>query len=254
MWGRINMKNKSIALGYMFLKGMIREKTIIFSVFILPIVTIWSTWWITADMPMEFSLVSGLKVLANMIDIHILTGGLTAVALTAGIFSFLIASDNSRLNERLRLMGYKSLTINFAMFLSTLTVLVTSFIVALGLTIYFYLPKHWLGVAEAMLLTVLIYALMGNLLATFYPRPVEGTFIILLISFLDTMLLSNPMASGVYLQEWTYYLPAFWPTQLVLEAGFVGSTSNLVMYSMYSVIYLIVLLLIVQISKIFIKG
>ena len=233
----------------MFLKNMIRQRTVIFSVFILPIVTIWSTWWITADMMMSFKLVSGLNVTANMINIHILTGGLTAVALTAGIFSFIIASDNARVNERLKIIGYKSTTINISMFISTLSVLILSYAVTLVLTVNFYTPKYLLGVSLAMLFTMLIYALIGNLLAIIYPKPVEGTFIVLLISFLDTMLLSNPMAAGVYLEDWTYLLPAFWPTQLILESGFVGSTSNLLEYIVNSALYLVALLAIVRIQK-----
>lgn len=245
----INLENKTIKLSLMFLKSMIRQRTIIFSVFILPIVTIWSTWWVTADMPMVFKLVSGSEVSASMIDIHILTGGLTAVAITAGIFSFLISSDNSKINKRLRLVGYSPNVISFAMFLSTLIVLVSSFIVALILTTFFYWPEYWIGVALAMLFTVLIYSLLGSLLATFYPKSVEGTFIILLVSFLDTMLLSNPMAEGVYLQWWTHYLPAFWPTQIVLEAGFIGLTSYISAYSLYATIYLFLLLFALQFSK-----
>ena len=238
----MRLVNKVFTLSYMFLKSMIRQRTVIFSVFVLPIVTIWSTWWITADMIMGFDLVSGLSVSANMIDIHILTGGLTAVAITAGIFSFIIAADNAEIGDRLRLMGYQPSTIGFAMFFSTLVILVLSYVVALFLTVSFYWPKYLLGVGLAMLLTMLVYALIGNLMAFVYPKPVEGTFIVLLLSFIDTMLLSNPMAVGVYLQKWTYFLPAFWPTQLVLESGFVGYTSNLWGYVENSLIYFMFLL------------
>ncbi|MHA2053591.1 MAG: hypothetical protein ACW99F_08340 [Candidatus Hodarchaeales archaeon] len=232
------------------LKTMLRQKSIIFSCFILPVFLIWSTWWITAEIPMVFKLENDQNVSSNMIDVHIVTGGLLAVAITAGLFGFILTADSRRLANRLHLMGYPSIIINFGWFAALLTVLLISASVASLLTIYFYEPLSIVGVVSAIFLTTIIYAAFGYFLGILYPRIMEGTLIVLLVSFIDLMLLSNPMGENMYLVSWTKILPGFWSTQMALEAAFIGQSSDLLIQAILIICYILVLLISTQIFRV----
>ena len=210
------------------LKSIARQKAMLFSSLVLPMITLLSTWWVTVDEPMLFKLASGGVAVQSMLNIHILTGGLTAVAITAGIFGFLLTVDNQKTADRLIIMGYSPATITIGWLLSLITILSFAGIVTFGVTVLLYWPTNPLGVFIATFLTTIIYATIGYVVGSIYPRIMEGTLIVLVFSFIDLMMLSNPMGVNVYLKSWTYYLPGFWPTQLVLEAGFFNSKISFV--------------------------
>lgn len=219
--------NQVAVLARTFMVDMVRQKTVIFSCFILPIVIIWSTWWVTADLPMEFQIDSGRTIQASMIDIHLVTGALTAMAITAGLFAFLVTAEARRLSERLRVAGYSPPAIVGGPFVAILLVLIVAALFAFGLVTALDVPEGPGGVLLAVLLTTLVYSAFGALLATLYPRIMEGSFIVLLVSFIDLMFVSNPMGEGVYMEPWSYWMPGFWATQIALESGFLGSTGLL---------------------------
>ncbi|MFW9990601.1 MAG: ABC transporter permease [Candidatus Odinarchaeota archaeon] len=243
------MKPGTITLIGAFLKDMTRQKAIIFSCFILPVVIIWSTWWVTADFPMLFRLDNGQEIAASMIDVHVITGGLMAMAITAGLFAFIITSENQKIADRLKLAGYSPRSITLGTLLALLTVLAGAMVIAVLLVFSLYQPEDNVGVLLAVILVTLVYAALGNLLGTVYPKVMEGTLLILFVSFLDLMLLTNPMGEGLYLEPWTYFLPGFWTVQLALEAGFLGEPADLVMQTSMVIIYVLVLLLLVQLAK-----
>ena len=217
-----------ILLTRTFLRDLIRQKTIIFSSFILPIVIIWSTWWVTADIPMVFKLDTNSQISASMIDVHVVTGGLTAMAITAGLFGFIITADYQFISKRLKQVGYTTTSINIAVILSLLSILVLTSLVAILLSTSLAQPESGIGLAISILLVTMIYGGLGNLIGTIFPNITAGSLIILIFSFMDLMLFANPMGEGLYLQNWTYYTPGFWPVQLALEAGFLGLSETII--------------------------
>ncbi|MFW9856813.1 MAG: hypothetical protein ACFFFG_17325 [Candidatus Thorarchaeota archaeon] len=243
---KASMASGILIIAKAVLKTMVRQKSIIFSCFILPILTIWSIWWITADVLMIFNLENGQEISATMINVHIVTGGLTAVAITAGLFGFIITADSRRLADRLRLVGYRLSTINLGWFAALLVVLLISAIVASVLTIVLYEPVSVIGVVCAIVLTTIVYAAFGYFLGILYPKVMEGTLIVLLVSFIDLMLLSNPMGESLYLVSWTKYLPGFWPTQMVLETAFIGISAEILIQIGFILSYCIILILSAQ--------
>ncbi len=249
------MFGKSIYLSKNMLLNLLRQRTIVFSCFILPVFTLLAIWWITADIPMQFSLYNDDVIQASMLDVHVITGGLTAMALTAGIFSFVITTEYQRISDRLKLSGYTPRTINLAVIMALLTFLILASIVTAVLTVLLYEPKDYLQVYLAVVLTTLIYATFGNLIGNLYPKIMEGTLIVLLASFVDLMLVSNPMGEELYLQWWTYHAPGFWPTQLVLDAGFIGSSleQNMIVI-VNSLIYAALLFVFTQLSRMRVKD
>ncbi|MHA1945211.1 MAG: hypothetical protein ACXAC6_11095 [Candidatus Hodarchaeales archaeon] len=244
------MASRVLIISKAALKTMFRQKSIIFSCFILPVLVILSTWWITADIPMIFNLENGKMISSNMINVHIVTGGLTAVAITAGLFGFILTADSRRLVDRLRLMGYPSITINLGWFTALLSVLLLSSSIASLLTVSLYEPVSITGVFVAITLTTIIYSAFGYFLGILYPRVMEGTLIVLLVSFIDLMLLSNPMGENLYLISWTKLLPGFWPTQMALEAAFIGFSSDIFLQTIIILGYIIILVL----SSQFLRG
>ena len=208
------------------LKTVYRKKTVLFSAFILPIITLVSIWWVTADQLMIFSLENGDFLAQNQLYVHILTGGLTAIAITASIFGFILTAENQKLSQRLQIVGYSPIAINLGWFFSLLLLLVFSSIGTFFLTIKLFYPANVVGLFVAILLTTIIYSALGYFVGSLYPKLMEGTLIVLIFSFIDLMLFSNPMGVEIYLKPWTYYLPGFWPTQLVLHSGFFESSPH----------------------------
>ncbi len=227
--------------------SIIRRKSVFFSSFILPIIFIWVVWWITTEMPMTFKLYGGKVITESTLDVHIVTGALNAIALTAGLFGFLITFENRKISLRLRVAGFSRLTVSLGAFIALTIVLLLSAIIAGLLSIYFYYPKDVIGFAVSLLLITIIYGAIGHILGTVYPRILEGTLIILLFSFIDLMLLTNPLGRTVYLKEWTYAVPGFWPMQILLRASFVGfSLYDLAWMSLLGLAYFAFLIAIAQ--------
>ncbi|OLS20400.1 MAG: hypothetical protein HeimC2_37520 [Candidatus Heimdallarchaeota archaeon LC_2] len=247
---RIDLTIKLLELYPVFLKNLIRQKSVIFSCFILPLVIIYSTWWVTADIPMVFGLKESNKIInASMIDVHVFTGGLTAMAITAGLFSFIMTAENTKLYDRLKLVGYSSPTIILASFLGLFIILFITAMVSILLSLSLAEAKNPIGTAIAIFLVTLNYAAVGNLIGTIYPKITEGTLLILIFSFMDLMLFTNPMGIELYLQTWTLYLPGFWSVQIALESGFIGFPVEFLKSLFLSVLYFLVLILTTQILK-----
>ena len=244
------MHSRLHTLTKIFMLNILRQRSVLFSSFILPIIVIWSTWWITAEFPMTFSLaLSDITINANMLDVHVITGGLTAMAITAGLFSFILTSENNRIQSRLKLFGYSNIEINMATIIALIGILSLSAVISTILSLNLADEKSWQGIAIAIVMITLIYTALGNLLGNIYPKVIEGTLIMLIIAFIDLMLLTNPMGEGLYLKDWTYYLPGFWPVQVALESGFYGFPDQISKIIGRTLIYLIIILGSTQIVK-----
>ena len=229
-------------LSSMIMKNIIRQRSIIFSSLILPIVIIWATWWVTVDWSMTFELVFGKEVSASMLDVHIVTGALTAMGITSGIFGFLITAELEPLVKRLKQVGYSVLEINIATILVLFTVLLFTAAIAILFSLKLTVPNSIPGLILATLLITLIYTSLGNFIANIYPDITAGALILLIFAFIDLMLVTNPMGEKLYLQKWTYVYPGFWPTQIILEAGFTDSIDNVLLPSVYSLLYFVFLM------------
>ncbi len=238
------------------MKNLFRQLSIVFSSVILPLVTLWATWWVTADFPMNFELANTEQnVASSMVDVHVVTGSLTAMAITAGLFGYIITNEHRKINDRLELVGYSPTVISFAMFLTLFVTLSLS----IALTAFFAnvlaSPKDSLGLTLAIVLVSLIYVSLGNLVATILPKVTEGTLLLLITAFIDLMVLTNPMGGGVYLESWTYYLPGFWPVQVALEASFLGNASvGTMIYPLIYFVLTIVLILFVRNTRSYVRS
>ncbi len=228
---------KFIRLTLSFLKNLFRQKAIIFSTLVLPLFLIWSTWWVTAEIPMRFKLTTDVIISQTMVNVHLYTGALTAMGLTAGLFGFIVSVENNRIGERLELSGYSTTIVNLSSFLSLLLALTTSVILTVLFTLFLRQPKSDYGFVLSVVFVALIYSAFGNFIASVTNQFTEGSLIVLVFSFIDLMLFSNPMGEQIYLQDWTRFLPGFWPTQLVLESSFIGKNELMSQVLLYSILY-----------------
>lgn len=243
------MNSNILTISIAVLKTMFRQKSIIFSCFLLPLFTLWSTWWVTAEIIMDFPLENGARIASNMINVHVVTGGLTAIAITSGLFGFVLTADSRRIAERLRIMGYSPLTINLGWFFALFGVLLLSAMTTAILVVILYEPVSITGIVVAIVLTTFIYTAFGYLIGIFLPKIMEGTLIVLLVSFIDLMLLSNPMGEAIYLTSWTKVVFGFWPTQIALESAFIGLPEDIIFQSGLVLGYVCILLLVAQLSQ-----
>ncbi len=146
-------------------------------------------------------------------------------------------------------MGFSPVSINLGSFLPLLLVLVVTALVATGLSVTLAEPADWRGIAVAIVLVTLVYSAFGNMVGTLYPKQLEGTLLVLVVSFIDLMLISNPMGEGLYLQDWTYYSPGFWPVQISLESGFSRLPASIYTQAIYVLFYFVGLLALTQFLK-----
>ncbi len=231
-----------------FLKNILRQRSMIFSTLVLPALIMWSTWWVTADIPMQFGFaIADNEIGKSMIDVHVVTGALTSIAITSSLFGYILFAENRRTISRLRISGYTDSTISLATLLSLLVTLILSIVVVSILALNLTEIKDTTGMVISIVTVTAIYASLGTLVAKFITNVTEGTLILLIFSFLDLMLLTNPMGGGVYLEKWTYFLPGFWPVQIALESAFVGAPSQMaVVYPLVFITALVVLNLVIK--------
>ncbi len=231
-----------LELSRMIFRNLLRQKSIIFSSTILPIVIIWATWWITVEVPMTFELYSGKLISASMLDVHIVTGAITAMGITSAIFGFLITVEFADISKRLKQVGYSYSEINSSIFVVLFLVLLFTSSISVSFSYLLTKSDDLQGMIIATLLISFIYVSIGNLVANIYPDVTAGSLILLIFAFMDLMMIVNPMGEAIYEQSWVKFFPGYWPTQIVLEYGFSDTPSGMISQIIYSLIYFLIIM------------
>ena len=162
---------------------------------------------------------TGTLLQVNGRDLGFLSAGLNAITLIVGFMLFASTRKNMQFDRRLTLCGYS----RGLLILAKLTALgVVSAIISLyaSLVLFFFwhpsaLALVWLGFFCA----ALSYGALGLLLGALVRGELEGFFLIIMISLIDT-LLQNPLGNPVANQPVLRWFPAFAPMQLSVAGGF----------------------------------
>jgi ABC-2 type transport system permease protein len=162
---------------------------------------------------------TGVFLHVNSRHLILITQGLTAITLIVGFMLFVAVRKNTAFDHRLVLCGYPQVTL----ILAKLTVLV---VVALLVASYasvvllcFWRPDHlplvWLGFFGA----ALTYGGLGLLLGVLVRSELEGFFVIIMVSLIDTEI-QNPLGNPVANTNVVAALPAHGPMQIAVAGGF----------------------------------
>lgn len=221
----------------LMMKEFFRNRFAIFTMLLLPIFTLVIAFVATKDVPMLVALDSGEVVLVSMLEVHVVTATLTGIAIMTAMAGFYITISSTKRDRRLFLSGYRAIHIVGTKALICGVVLLAGSFLVYSLTVLFVTPKSHLIAYGAVLLVGLVYIFLGILVGSLVPREFEGSLLVLLISFIDTMLITNPMSSGTYRTLFSKTFPGYSPVQVMLEAAFTPPVSNLVFPTVGSLLY-----------------
>lgn len=172
------------------------------------------------DAPIDFKFrVTGAFLHVDSHNLTLLTAGLNAITLIVGFMLFTSTRKNTQFDHRLVLNGYPQPLLILAKLTSLLVVAATVSLYASGLLVAFWqpisLPLVWLGFFCA----ALCYGGLGLLLGVLLRGELEGFFLIIMLSMIDTFI-QNPIGNPAANQSFIVWFPAFAPTQISVAGGF----------------------------------
>ncbi len=181
---------------------------------------------ITGHQPLSFRLFSTGQILAvDGRHLTLISAGLSALTLITGFAVFAAIRKTLAFDKRLVFAGYRQPTLIAA---KTAAIAIVATAVA-GYTavvlLAFWRPglAGWLAILAAFAATALTYGALGLLLGVLVKGDLEGFFLIIMGSLMDTFLqnpLGNPIANKPVL-EW---FPSFGPMQFAAGGAF-GNTA-----------------------------
>ncbi|MHA2232680.1 MAG: hypothetical protein ACXAB4_09330 [Candidatus Hodarchaeales archaeon] len=221
-------------------KDLFRNRFTLMTMLMLPIFIFGIAFIATTDEPMPVEL-QDETVIVPMVDVHTFTASLTAIAILTGIGGFYMTLISQQNDRRLIMAGYRSFNIVMVKVGISLLILGLGSILIFFLTMFVLPPKvpevFFVGVLGAGLL----YAIVGILVANLIPKEFEGSILVLLFAFVDTMLITNPMAPGTYQTTLSQLFPGYAPVQLALDGGLTHKAANVPLLVGWILVYFILL-------------
>ena len=177
---------------------------------------------IAGHAPLTFRLYATGRVLTvSGGHLTLITAGLNAVTMIVGFAIFAAVRRTLAFDKRLVFAGYRQATLITA---KTLAVAVVAAAVAAYTSLVmlaFWRPglAGWAAITAGFIVIALAYGALGLLLGVLVRNDLEGFFLIIMGSLMDTFLqnpLGNPLANKPVL-EW---FPSFGPTQFAVAGAF----------------------------------
>lgn len=177
-------------------------------------------WLVVPDAPLSFLFrATNQFIQVNGRELTLLTAGLNSITLIVGFMLFASTRRNTQFDRRLVQCGYQQ----SLLILAKLTALVAiAFAVSCytGVVLWVFwrpasLPLVWLGFFCA----ALSYGALGVLLGVLVRGELEGFFLIIMVSLIDTSL-QNPLGNPVANQDFLRWFPSFAPMQLAVAGAF----------------------------------
>lgn len=177
-------------------------------------------WLVVPDLPLSFLFrATGVFIQVNGRELTLLTAGLNSITLIVGFMLFTSIRKSAQVDRRLVLCGFpQSLLILARLTALAAVALVVSCYSSLVLWAFWRpgaLPLIWLGFFCA----ALSYGALGLLLGVLVRGELEGFFLIIMISLIDTSL-QNPLGNPIANQGFLRWFPAFAPMQFSVAGGF----------------------------------
>ena len=155
----------------------------------------------------------------NSLHITLLTLGLNAITLIVGFMFFAATRKGMRFDHRLVLSGYPQLQLILARLTALLVVSCLIALYACAILLIFWRPVALSVVWLSFFLGTLIYGGLGVLLGVLVRGELEGFFVIIMVSLIDTFI-QNPIGNPAANKDFVMGFPAFAPTQLAVAGGF----------------------------------
>jgi ABC-2 type transport system permease protein len=177
-------------------------------------------WLVVPDLSLSFLFrATDVFIQVNGRELALLTAGLNSITLIVGFMLFASTRKNTQVDRRLVLCGYPQSLLLLAKLSALVAIaLVVSCYTSLVLWAFWRpssLPLVWLGFFCA----ALCYGALGLLLGVLVRGELEGFFLIIMISLIDTSL-QNPLGNPVANQGFLRWFPTFAPMQFSVAGAF----------------------------------
>ncbi len=145
----------------------------------------------------------------------LLTGMLNATTLVMGFVGLSVVRQSAAVDQRLVLCGHSrgALVLGRLIALALASMLVALYAVAV--LALFTPPRHFLVVTAGAFGAVLTYTAIGMLAGTLTPGDLEGFFLIIMLSIVDTFL-QNPTGNPAANRAIVEYFPSYLPMQMAV--------------------------------------
>ncbi len=162
---------------------------------------------------------TGRVIAAAGNDISVISGGMNVVALIVGFMMFTVTFRGGAFDQRLVLAGYPRvhLVLGKAAALAVAATLICAYAVAVISVLWH--PHRPVLLAVSLLSAALPYGAIGVLLGALVREELQGMFLIILLTSLDSSL-QNPVANPSTGNPVLHYLPSYGAMQTAVGAGF----------------------------------
>lgn len=161
----------------------------------------------------------GTTIVVDAHNLTLITAGLSAITLITGFVVFAAVRRSLPFDRRLVLSGYRHGALVAAKTNAALAQAVGIGLYAALVMLVFWRPAGVWAVAMAFILGAATYAAFGLLIGVLVRSDLEGFFLIIMISMLDTFLenpVDNPLGNHAVLQ----FFPSYGPTQFAAAGAF----------------------------------
>jgi hypothetical protein len=161
----------------------------------------------------------GATVVVDGHNLTLITAGLSSITLITGFVVFAAARRSRAFDRRLVLSGYRPSTLIAAKSCAAAAQAVAIGAYATAMILLFWRPPGIWALAVTFILAAATYAALGLLIGVLVRGDLEGFFLIIMISMLDTFLenpVDNPLANKSILE----FFPSYGPTQFAAAAAF----------------------------------
>lgn len=162
---------------------------------------------------------TGVGIIVDGHDLTLITAGLSAITLITGFVVFAAVRRSLPFDRRLVLSGYRQSALIAAKTTAALAQAVGIGAYAAAVMLVFWRPAGIWAIAAAFIVGAATYAALGLLIGVLVRGDLEGFFLIIMISMLDTFLenpVDNPLANKPILE----FFPSYAPTQFAAAGAF----------------------------------
>jgi hypothetical protein len=162
---------------------------------------------------------TGATLVVDGHDLVLITAGLSAITLITGFVVFASVRRSLPFDRRLVLSGYRPAALIAAKTNAALIQAIAIGAYAAVIILLFWRPPGLWAIALSFMLGAATYAAFGLLVGVLVRGDLEGFFLIIMISLLDTFFqtpVDNPLANKPILQ----FFPSYGPTQFAAAGAF----------------------------------
>jgi ABC-2 type transport system permease protein len=162
---------------------------------------------------------TGTTVVVDGHNLILITAGLNSITLLTAFVVFAAVRRSRPFDRRLVLSGYRPAALIAAKTSAALVQAVAVGAYAAIVMLFFWRPSGVWTVAVAFMFAAATYAALGLLIGVLVRGDLEGFFLIIMISLLDTFLqdpVGNPLANKPILE----FFPSYGPTQFAVAGAF----------------------------------